>query len=71
MPRVPQLDRLMTERTQAETTITEILDAVGEDRDVSDAEMTQVRAIRERVERLDEQIKEISVLASAFGASSH
>lgn len=68
MPRVPQLDRLITERTQAETTITEILDAVGEDRDVSDAEMTQVRAIRERVERLDEQISPLQELQDRMDA---
>lgn len=68
MARIPQLDRLITERTQAETSITGILDEIGEDRDISDAEMIQVRAARERIEQLDGQIEPLQALQDRFDA---
>ncbi len=68
MPPIPQLDRLLDERQRVEQTATEILDAVGEDRDISDAEMTQVNALRERMEHLDQQITPLQELSDRMAA---
>lgn len=68
MATIPQLDRLISERDVAEQTITQILEGVGDDRDISDAEMTQVNATRERVDKLDAQIAPLQELQDRMAA---
>lgn len=68
MATIPQLDRLISERDAAEQTITQILEGVGDDRDISDAEMTQVNATRERVDKLDAQIAPLQELQDRMTA---
>lgn len=68
MSKIPQLARLISEREQAETLVTQILEAVGDDRDISDAEMTQVNASRERIEQLDAQIEPLQELEDRMTA---
>lgn len=65
---IPHLDRLINERNQAEKTITDILAQVGEDRDLSDAEMLQVNTTRERIDTLDAQIGPLEDLQSRMDA---